>query len=297
MKVFIFIILTTLSFKLHAQTYTPLLDQHNEWHLTTCFGGCITDIYHAMDDTTANGYTYKILDGFHYISRTFLLRENTNEKKVYLAIVEPTKINEYLLYDFSLNEGDSIEMKNPTSPFPASGGYYYVDSIRLHTLVDGNDYKHLYFSPSPFNLSSNESPVWVEGVGSLSMINAPGGTPSYTGAGEVSCFFKYGELFYQNLDSVNECSTELLDVENTNKKVKLKIKTIAPFKKYELNAPYTIESFSIHNSQGQLIDQYSGINKSKTAIDLSAFPSGMYFIRLSDIKQHYFSIKLLNKYY
>ena len=192
-----------------TQSYTPLLNQYNEWKFTTCYFGCLDDKYYTDGDTIVDGDTYKILDGFHYISRTFLLRENVIEKKVYMKLSSSTaRPNEFLLYDFSLSVGDSTEVYNPISPFPAEAGTFIVDSIIPKPLEDGNSYRHFYLHPIDPIQSGATRPVWVEGVGSLSLINAPGGTPNVNGVGKLSCFFKNDELFYRQLDSTSECSTD-----------------------------------------------------------------------------------------
>lgn len=292
-----FIVFSSLFFSLQlfSQQYTPLLDYHNEWHFTTCYFGCLTDIYYTDGDTLVNGENHKILDGFHYISRTFLLRENTTEKKVYLSIVKPTKIDEYLLYDFSLNEGDSMLMLNPISPYPDYGGYFYVDSIRTKTLVDGNNYKHFYFSPSPYNTIMNTSPIWIEGVGSLSLINAPGGTPDINDVGTLSCFFKHSELTYQNLDSISFCTPNLSEIEENNKQSPPKIKTLVPFEKYQLSSTSSIGSHQILNSKGQVIyhAEYE-IPHQFITVDLSPYENGMFFIHITDEDHYTQRIKLIH---
>ncbi|MEZ4817881.1 MAG: hypothetical protein R2776_07935, partial [Flavobacteriaceae bacterium] len=127
-----------------SQEYVPLLDQVNEWHFTNCYFGCLTDIYFTDGDTIVDNKTHKILDGYHYISRTFLLREDIPAKQIFLTKVNETANEEYLLYDFSLTEGDIFAMNNPITPFPEDGGDFVLDSIRYRTLVDGNDYRHFY---------------------------------------------------------------------------------------------------------------------------------------------------------
>ena len=64
-------------------------------------------------------------------------------------------------------------------------------------------YDHFYLS----SLSQlvNESAVWIEGIGSLSLINAPGGTPDVNGSGKLSCYFNDGNLVYSKLDSISQC--------------------------------------------------------------------------------------------
>lgn len=54
-----------------AQEYVPMLNGTNEWKVTNCFFGCITDTYFTDGDTLVDGLNYKILDGYHYISRSF----------------------------------------------------------------------------------------------------------------------------------------------------------------------------------------------------------------------------------
>lgn len=107
-------------------------------------------------------------------------------------------------------------MNNPITPFPEDGGDFVLDSIRYRTLVDGNDYRHFYFSPAPSNTISDNNAIWVEGVGSLSIINAPGGDPDINGVGHLSCFFKNGNSFYANLDSIESCvpTLHIFDVKN-----------------------------------------------------------------------------------
>ena len=208
-------------FTLLGQAYVPLLDTQNEWHFTSCYEGCITDVYYTSGDTLVNNKTHKILDGYHYISRTFLLHENVEEKKVSLTRISPNRIDEYLLYDFGLEEGDTFEMKNPITPFPEEGGLFILDSIRNTIIWPGTTRKHFYFSPHETNLISTQNVIWVEGVGSLSMINAPGGHPDINEVGLLNCFFKNAELFYSNLTpEVTVCEPTILSLsENKEPKV------------------------------------------------------------------------------
>ena len=104
-KKLVFIYLLISNIAMFSQEYKPLLDYYNEWHLRYCFVDCSTDIYYTNGDTLVDNKSYKILDGYHYISRTFLLREEVAEQKVYLRLVPPGGDSEYLLYDFSLKVG------------------------------------------------------------------------------------------------------------------------------------------------------------------------------------------------
>jgi hypothetical protein len=260
----------------NAQTYKPLIDNYNEWQFTTCFSGCITDSYYTDGDTIVNGKQHKILDGFHYISRTFLIREEVSNKKVFLTKIDPTRIDEYLLYDFSLNEGEEIELFNPISPFPQEAGFFTLDSIRNKPLVDGNLYKHYYLSPSPGNTTSNNNAIWVEGVGSLSLINAPGGEPNFDEAGELSCFFKEGNLFYSNTERVGNCDSTL-GLSNINNDLNaLKISTLN--KICTIYNTKKVSTVSVFDITGKQVLNINSLNKETITLNLSQVNSGIYII-------------------
>lgn len=207
--VLLFIVFEVLLINGFSQGYTPMLDNYNEWKLTSCYFGCVDDKYYTDGDTIVDGYLYKILDGYHYISRTFLLREDIQERKVYMKLANyNSRPDEFLLYDFSLSVGDSMNIYNPISPFAQDAGLYQLDSINLLPLEDGNNYRHFYLHALDTVQAGRQNAIWVEGAGSLSLINAPGGTPDVNGTGKISCFFKNDQLFYSQLDSTNECSTD-----------------------------------------------------------------------------------------
>ncbi len=259
--------------------YTPVLDTYNEWQVTACFFGCTTDTYYTDGDTLVDGKTYKILDGYHYISRKFLLREEVAQKKVYLNFVETTTADEKLLYDFSLEVGDSINMQNPISPFPSEAGYYQVDSIIPRPLVDGANYDHFYLSPTPSNTVGNTNAVWIEGVGSLSLLNAPGGEPNINGVGHLSCFFKNGELFYSNLDSIDACKPNIIldrkEVGNPMDKLIL-IQTEAST--YELRNAQNVASLEIFSLQGRKLQQLNHQGAASLQCNLETLPNGLYIL-------------------
>lgn len=259
------------------QSYKPLLDNVNEWHFTSCFFGCLTDVYYTDGDTIVDGKNYKILDGYHYISRTFLLREDVASKKVYLNVISQGFNEEFLLYDFSLIEGDIFTMQNPISPFPHDGGPFLLDSIVEKPLVDGNEYKHFYFSPASGNTTSTENAVWVEGVGSLSLINAPGGHPDINKVGNLSCFFKNTEAFYANLDSIDDCIPIVLETKKYN------LEKVIASKKANTNLcvlsnTEEVKSISVFDLTGKKLEMKTNYGNSNITIDFSNYQNGMYII-------------------
>lgn len=273
-SLFIFSILLTVP--IIAQNYKPLLDNQNEWQVTNCYHGCLTDIYYTDGDTLVGGKTYKILDGFHYISRTFLLREDVASKKVYLNLVQKSGNSEYLLYDFSLNVGDSIDIKNPISPFPQDAGFYKMDSIVSQPLVDGNSYRHFYLSPTASNTINSTPAVWIEGVGSLSLINAPGGFPDINAAGALTCFFKNGQLFYSIKDNC-----ESLGIGNELAKYPLKnitLNTLINDGECKMNNTQNIGSIAIFDLSGRKLSERKTNGENPLNLDFSNVSSGIYLI-------------------
>jgi len=281
MKKSLCILLLFLSNLALCQEYKPLLDTYNQWSVRYCFSGCSTDIYYTNGDTIVDAMNYKVLDGYHYISRGFLLREDVTEKKVYLKTILPSGIRDYLLYDFSLEVGDSIDIKNPASPFIEDAGYYNVDAITLLPLVDSNLYRHFYLSPAASNTISENNAIWVEGVGSLSLINAPGGDPDVNSAGRVACMFKDGVSFYADLDIIEDCEDIILDKPlfqpTINNSKIINALVINEFSVINIEPFFAL---AIYNLNGQLLQQINLNNQNTVTLNLSSYKPAMYLIVL-----------------
>jgi hypothetical protein len=283
-----------LGWSINAQTYTPMLDQHNEWQVISCYQeDCFKDIYYTDGDTIVNGKSHKILDGYHYISRSFLLREELDARKVYLTTLINNQVDEYLLYDFSLQEGDSIEMKNPITPFPHNGGYYKLDSIRQKPILGNNLGKFFYFSAVPSNDSSETyKPIWVEGVGSLSIVTAPGGHPNYYGVGQVSCFFKNGNLFYFDDAMQNSCDSIFSTRDlNNDFQVKFHVQNQIGI----LQSQEGIQIMEFYDLQGRRVHFEYGKNQKNLILNLSHLSKGNYILRLKTVNNQVKSIKFIVK--
>ena len=264
-----------------SQNYHEMLDHESEWHLTSCFTGCADDIYYTDGDTIFNGNAYKVLNGYHYISRTFWLREEVQDRQVFLSTQDGLGRKEDLLYDFSLQIGDSININNPLSPFPTNPGFFILDSIVTEQLLDGDDYRFFYLSPSSTS-ESEEYPVWIEGVGSLSLINAPGGTPDVNEAGKVSCYFNDGQLIYSQSDSTGACVPIYLNV--TEEEVKSDLVKVYPTNCNDMlsvsSSNELISSIEIFDLNGAKVLQLSNLNSIFNELDVSALNRGIFVVRV-----------------
>jgi hypothetical protein len=280
-KKFTLIFLFLLNINGNCQSYKPLLDNYNQWNLTTCNFGCLTDIYYTAGDTIVNSLNHKILDGYHYTSRTFLLRENVVLKKVYLTKINTNTISEYLLYDFSLAEGATFNMLNPISPFPLHGGQFVLDSIRMKPLVNGENFKHFYFSPTSSNAVSSNKVVWIEGIGSKSMINASGGEANINGVGHLSCFFKNQNLAYSNLDSISGCNLLTLKTKE-NDLEDLKLYSSQTKNIFLIQNNKKITNFELYDLFGKRLKKSKINSEQIIEFNLTNYPSGIYLLIVYD---------------
>lgn len=279
LKIFLFLGLTFG----YSQSYKPLLDTTNQWNFTSCNFGCITDAYFTNGDTLVNGLNYKILDGFHYLSRTFLLREEIANKKVFLRKINTNSSFEKLLYDFSLQEGETFIMNNPLSPFPSSGGEFVLDSIRMKPLQNNINFKHFYFSPVVTNSVSNYNVVWIEGLGSKSLINAPGGYVDINGVGELTCFYKNQDLVYSQLQPNQTCTYLELKTENHKSLFdEIKIYTTSEKNNFAFSNSDLISKIEIYDIFGKNLHYSIANYNSSNSIILSNQPKGLYFVLVYD---------------
>ncbi len=278
-----FMVLLFSSANLMAQSYKSLLKHFNEWHITTCFFGCITDVYFTDEIRNINGYNYHVLGGYHYINRNFLLREDTLEKQVFWLTTELGSLNrEYLLYDFSLLPGDSILVFNPISPFPDSAGYYVVDSVVPKAHIDGETYRYFYLSASDSVQAQSSGTVWVEGIGSLNLINIPGAYPNLNGTGALSCFFNQEMLRYSNLDSITGCIQAYpnLSVDEIPKAL-ISLYPNPASSIISINAyDQKIRIVKIYNIQGQEVNSYQITNLSKIDLNVDFLSNGIFLIHI-----------------
>ena len=273
-----------LFYNLHvnSQEYHQLLDHESEWHLTSCSSTCINDVYYTNGDTTYNGYQYKILNGYHYISRTFWLREDVSEKHIFLFYDNGKSRIEVLLYDFSLQIGDTILLSNPITPFPSNGGFYKLDSIVSQNLLDNQSHKFFYLSPTASNQSSDELPVWIEGIGGLTLINGPGGTPDINRVGKISCYFNDGFLSYSQLDSLDRCTVKYV---TGLKEIQRHSNSIYPtiFESIlRLEDVSEVSEVVIYSLRGEEVYRRNLNHQSYENLELSHLEKGFYVIRLYD---------------
>jgi hypothetical protein len=214
-----FSFLLTLSAKAQTNVYHPLLDSGALWNVYWQFeesgpaGHCYQNTnysYHIEGDTLINTKIYWKVHSPYCDSDAVnscairpycpgyysgALREDTTLRKVWF--VSPDSINEYLLYDFSLKVGDSINWN--------SSKCNYADQvIGIYPILIGNSYRKQW----EFNIYS---PV-IEGIGSVRGLLESTCNACIIGAGEctlLECFQQDGRALYPDTNSSCNLITQI----------------------------------------------------------------------------------------
>jgi hypothetical protein len=289
--VFLFVYPNTI----RSQAYTPMLTTYAEWHVTNCYFGCLTDKYYTVGDTVINTFHYKFLDLYHY-NKNFVIREDTNTRKIYMRLLfDPMPAKEYLLYDFSLHVNDTTSIQNPGSPYPKYAGSFVVDSIKLKPLVN-KSYRFFYLHALDSITSNTKTTIWVEGIGSLCLINTPGAMPQINGIGQLTCYFNNGTNEYSNLDSITDCTpVHPLGIKEINEPTNYLVtqnfdsKNISIiFKKEDI---YKIQIYSI---DGKLLFYKENSDSNHLEINIEPFTKGLLFLKIENENGFYSTYKLFN---
>ena len=239
-------------------------------------------VYTLGDTIEFNGLKYLEIKsiGNGIIHSVGALREDTLTKKVYYKDYD----EEVVLYDFSLNEGDTIfygkQYGNPESVY-----YKVVDSIGTIQL-NGEVRKKWYLTTSMHNMED----IWIEGIGSVfryGLLNPI--TPDIPTNGSSTYFgcFKYGNILYFNREVTNSadcpCSQWLVSVpEVKSESDEIKLYPIPTKDKLNINlGNTTYDNLEIYTCNSKLIEKTKINSRETIELNLENFEKGIYFIKLS----------------
>jgi hypothetical protein len=279
----------------HAQAYIPMLNGYSEWHVTNCYFGCNTDKYYTIGDTVVNAQHYTFLDKYHY-NKNFLVREDTTSRKVYMRMLADTgNAREYLLYDFSVHTTDTVSIQNPGSPYPKYAGSFVVDSVILRPLLT-KSHRYFYLHSLDTITSVTKNTVWVEGIGSLCLINTPGAPPQINEVGQLSCFFHNGVNEYAQLDSIADCSPVY----------PLSVRDVFPSQHFAVSQDFTSQhiliktqtatagfKLYIYNTAGKT-EFYTEENTTEAVVSTLRLSKGLLLLKAETATGHTYTYKLFN---
>lgn len=276
-----------------AQEYQPLLNEDAHWnyeHQITCLPFVIAFYNYSVfleGDTTINDTTYKkvyrphrewttanegclepMLQDTGYVGG---LREDEAERMVYFFPPGEDEESEILLYDFSMELGDTL---NPYLSVNWDSNVPIVDSVDF-VEINGNMHKRMF-------IRSDWNHYIIEGIGSNFGLVEP--FPNATvdaPVTELICWTN-GDGHYP--DSVEACNliTDVQEIATRKTEISVfpnpAVETIRIQSSEELSGK-EIE-VQIVNDKGQVVHQEKGTYRSTKTISIAHLSAGTYLVRM-----------------
>lgn len=284
-KIYLISLLMIFAFVANSQEYFMLLEENKTWNVLNVM------VYYSppnpVPDTSFSTSTYKISGDSVLNSNTYkkvyssdeefpvnwnyncLIREDTNNKK---AWIKDSSENERLLYDFSINVGDSILLGHPEEQL-----YLYVDSI-INININQTLRKKYYFT---CKVQPEYNEIWIEGIGSDKGILASGSAFIVGGWSRLLCVSENDELIYEN-PNYNDCYMITTGIQESKKELFNIYPNPAKDKLYVDN-PQNIEIKSIILSD-YLGNEVKCFIKNNNSYDVQDIPSGLYILKINYTK-------------
>ena len=275
--------------KAQTKVYHPFPDSNVVWNYHysfLCLSSGNLDQYYSCTysgDTAIKGQTYHKLT-INYVQSVVLgvcsglgkttkgykgaIRQDAMIKKVF--IIPPADSIEQLLYDFNMQIGDTL--KGFTKPLSGVETVKSIDSVLV-----GSNYRKRWEISSAYNVS------FIEGIGSTYglIVKDFSGTdgPDYS----LTCFKQNGTTLYPAGVTSCEIINSVNDFETNSSGM-----TIYPnptMDKITIELPAAVRYFiCITDLLGQQVLNDTEFTGTKTEIDVSELPKGVYFIELATDK-------------
>lgn len=283
-----------------AQTnvYHPFPDSNAVWNFEMqmiCFGGNYSNDYYSIiytGDTTIGLYNYHHLGTpylNHYVqgncgsatTGTGFIRQDTALKKVFLLL--PPDTTEQLLYDFTMQVGDTVKGYIGSFAFPPDV-VQAIDSV-----IVGNNYRKRWLVNPIYMI------YFIEGIGSTYgfAIPSPGNItdgPDYT----LSCFSQNNQPLFPDSNTACEIIQLTNEIPGENISTILSPNPFHSRAKIEihvssasgLKTAFYLCNMKIYNSSGTLVRSEIVLNITPDShedyiINRNSLPDGMYFYRLT----------------
>ena len=169
-----------------------------------------------------------------------------------------------ILKFFDLKFEEPTNLSNPSVPQIISNSNSQTAKITTE--------QKKYSTPTNSNTISTLPAVWVEGIGSLSIINAPGGYPDLNGAGQVTCFYKNESLFYSlnspfnTQCSIPEAPLDLVVYYEPNDST------------WYVKNTSQVTTVTLFDVSGRKIKTFYNSNESQMTLTINDCSSGIYFL-------------------
>lgn len=235
-----------------------------------------TDIYSFRKDTIINSVNYwQLFRNYDetlmtdWLATDVFMREEDNGSVYILDGSE-----EKLIYDFSINEGDTIQLEYDFTN--CSLVVYAVDSL---TLLNGERRKRIrlvsesepdYSEPTFYGYKD-----WVEGIGSMTSLTQYLASCYTDYPFDLLCYFENGNLLYSNPDNPDCFITPIENILSNSDEIRVYPNPSGGVFNVELG----IGSYAVQvlNIIGEVLF-YTRDNK----VDLSDYEAGIYFLVFQD---------------
>lgn len=298
-KIYISLIMLFGINSIQAQSYIRMIDTANVWHILC--GGITTngvddrhtDRIYFQGDTIINDTVYHKAYAKIFLTTTdslntyvCALREDTSQMKIYLRNSNGAATTESLIYNFSLQKGDSVVLSvdyynRPTFPIR-------VDSIKSEYFA-GKIRRIFYNEYFPDNGWGGRTPgvhyQWIEGIGSTSVYNGIYPFSFFDDPKALLCFWQSGQIQYENPEYYT-CMFVTVGTKELEAKEPIKIYPNPAKDNFiiELESSTDRNTLVIYNMNGQEKMRYDQLESVKT-IDFSSFPRGIYLIKITNNKK------------
>lgn len=262
--------LILITSSLFAQEYLPMVKSNSLYNYTDgyCINPHYSKLYRFSADTLIGLYNYKQVqassDSINFSNTYLYFREDTVQQRVYMLHGH----SEGLLYDFSLNTGDTVTIHNVY--YGSESHLIDIDSTK-NIMIGGQLRKVLYYR-------RDVDRVWIEGIGAIDGLYFPG-EDVYGLALKLVCYYENTILQWLNSD-YNDCFFLFAEITENTKSNLLQI--------FPNPATYFIRidnieentSFQIFNIFGKLVQ--SGQTSENGIIEICDLKSGVFFVKLDN---------------
>ncbi len=289
----------------NAQTYLPLPTSNVQWNCTYAQGWVSGGSwgfdgnemsYITSGDTLIAGNTYCKLTksvsyisdayysgGGHYHSSNYIgvsyagcYRNDSIAKRVYFVPADSS--NEKLLYDFSIQLGDTIGEWWNSDNIPLN--YTIIVEAEDSVLIDGVYRRRLSLTPT-----GHGQGYLIEGIGSTFGLLNP--LMYFENFGDLNCFSVNGQTLYPDstspcilVDQINDPSATShfsIHPNPANEFIYLRL----PFKNSRSS------SYEITDCTGKILHKGNLLlqNETEKAINISNLPAGFYFLSIQNDKE------------
>ncbi len=224
----------------------------------------------GTEDTIINAKTYRIL--YYCIDHVYkgALRSDTG----HVYFVPKNSINEMLLYDFTLNKGDSV------SNFYLEG-YYRPHGTQVTSVdtiwINGKAHRRV-------NLFAGGSGAWIEGIGcNQGLLQEP--YPNINGYGlNLRCFSRTDTVQYPSWQT-SPCPMELgLERVESSPQIEFYPNPVKRMLKVSI-AEGTSTTLSLYDTWGKLLLSTT-FRGNDGELDLATFPNGIYYLKVNNGRDH-----------